>query len=200
MNPHLTSNMTAYTPLSSPCSALTLTHTQRKKHTHTHTHTHISVFLSSQRSHAQESLQLLSSFLALSQLHTHTHTHTHTYTGELNFERRQWEGRGDGGGKKGLEKCKICHCDLWWWQVWECCYTTVAFTSVWLPSPLSPWNIWTKRDSCLFQDVRGEKKSCVLKFLPVEVIHSLLKLVACFQQTRRDWDRLHCTRKCTPKT
>lgn len=67
MNPHLTSNMTAYTSLSSPCSPFTLTHT----------HTDSSQFPSHLTTHmALESLQLLPSFPSLS--HTHTHRGTNS--------------------------------------------------------------------------------------------------------------------------
>lgn len=52
--------------------------------------------------------------------------HTRTHTQELHFESRQWVGRRAGKEETQLEKCKLCHSDLWWWQVWERCGTTAG--------------------------------------------------------------------------
>lgn len=113
MNPHLTSNMTAHNPLSSPRSALAHTYTYTCTHTHpprkTVAHTGLSFLLISNLTSTRKfAVLFLSGFcicsLSLSLTFSHLLAHSlilsHTH---WSSERRQWQGRWDGKGKE--ESC-----------------------------------------------------------------------------------------------
>lgn len=134
MNRHLTSKMTAHTPSHHPVLPELW-------------HTHITAFLSSLLTRTGKFATVL-----LSHAFCITHAHTYTHTQELHFERRQWVGRRAGKGKTQLEKCKLCHSDLWWWQVWERCGTTAGRSSVpaWLPCSVLAIFRWRATGVCCF--------------------------------------------------